>query len=100
MSTKLKEETELWVACLKFLSDLKHREMETMTSSRSSSYFNTLTNTLSLGQYNEGRDSGDIDKKKRSKSKSKGKSHKFSNIDAKAFVSVINASKIITIIRY
>jgi hypothetical protein len=73
--------------------------METATSTRSASYFYTLSNTLSLNAaaITEGggggrRDSGENDKKKKY-SKTKNKSHKFSNIDAKAFVSVINASK-------
>lgn len=91
MFTKLKEETELWVASLKFLSERKSREQETATTTRSTSYFHTLQNTLSLQMQTEGnRDSGELDKKKRDKSK--GKAHKFSNIDARAFISVIQES--------
>jgi hypothetical protein len=46
MNTKTKEEAESWVMCLKFLADQKSKEQETATSTRSATYFYTLTNTL------------------------------------------------------
>lgn len=93
MFTKLKEEAELWVASLKTLAERKSREQETATTTRSTSYFHTLQNTLSINQpAEENRDSGELEKKKRDKSK--GKSHKFINIDAKAYISVIQESNI------
>jgi hypothetical protein len=87
MHTKTREEVEIWVVCLKFLSEQKNKEQETATSTRSASYFYTLTNTMALNQEGSAKEgeAGENDKKK----KNTGKSHKFSNIDARAFVSVI-----------
>lgn len=95
MFTKTKEEAEVWVACLKFLSEYKSKEMETSTSVRSASYFHTLINTNEINQETVSKDLQDANKKSKlkSKSKSKTRAHKFKNLDAKAYTSVINESK-------
>ena len=52
MMTKMKEEADLWVACLKLLSEVKKREQESLMGNGgtlgSDSYFHTLKNTIQL----------------------------------------------------
>jgi len=100
MYTKTKEEAVIWVNCLQFLSDYKAKELETATSSRSFSYFHSLSNTMSII---EGGNSGGSTVKEGAKPGRKGSgkgtgssSHKFANIDARAFQSVVGESKYAT----
>lgn len=96
MFTKTKEEAEVWVACLKFLSEYKSKEYETSTTVRSASYFHTLINTHEINQETLTKDLLEVSEKSKntkSKSKSKTRAHKFKNLDAKAYTSVINESK-------
>ena len=63
----------MWLTCLKFLSELKGRELETATSTRSSSYFHTLTNTFTINQENMGNQEYSEEDSKKRKSKSRGR---------------------------
>ena len=95
--TRVKEESDLWVACLTFLSMQKAREDYSSSKSSSLSYFNNLQNTNSLSGQQDGstttegnlRDDDKQEGKKKKGKRSKSKSHKFSNINARAFISVI-----------
>jgi hypothetical protein len=97
--TETKQEAEVWVNCLKMLSEHKSKEQETATSARSVSYFNNLSSNLVLMQ-DGGKDDnleGELpvnekQKKKQDKVKSKAQAHKFSNVDARAFGSVLQES--------
>lgn len=71
MFTKTNEEAEMWLTCLKFLSELKSKELETATSSRGSSYFHTLTNNLGLN--NEIKEEFFSEEQRKRKSKSRGR---------------------------
>ena len=45
MFTKTAEEAEVWVTCLKFLSEQKSKDLETATSSQATTYFHTFNAT-------------------------------------------------------
>lgn len=85
MMAKSKEEAFMWVTSLGLLA-LPRPGQNILQAQGPSSYFSLLQNTLSLNQRTEGDEAEGppLKKKKRSKSKS----HKFSNISARAFISV------------
>ena len=64
--TKTKEEAQVWVDCLKFLSEHKSKEQETESSTLATTYFPNFL----IGSKQEGRDGT-------ARSKSKGRGHKF-----------------------
>lgn len=96
MQTKIKQEAEMWFACLAFLTKQKVREQTNQEQSSGSSYFHTLKNTMML-QNNEANTQLNEEPKDKKLKKLRSKSqagnvnqHKFSNITAKAFISVLN----------
>lgn len=86
----------MWVACLAFLAKQKVREQTNQQEINGSSYFHTLKNTMMLqntATNSQPPEETKDKKKKKSRSKSSTGSanqHKFSNITAKAFISVLN----------
>jgi hypothetical protein len=86
MMAKSKEEAFMWVTSLSLLA-VPRPGQSIMQAQGPSSYFSHLQNTMSLNQRPEDEveeEGPPLKKKKRSKSKS----HKFSNISARAFISV------------
>ena len=96
IQTKIKEEAEMWVACLAFLAKQKLREQTNLQETNGSSYFHTLKNTMMLqntATNSQPPEETKDKKKKSSRSKSSAgqvNQHKFSNLTAKAFISVLN----------
>ena len=85
----------MWVACLAFLAKQKVREQTNQQEINGSSYFHTLKNTMMLQNTATSQPPEETKDKKKKKSRSKSSTgsanqHKFSNITAKAFISVLN----------
>mmetsp|Transcript_12752 Transcript_12752/g.12630 ORF Transcript_12752/g.12630 Transcript_12752/m.12630 type:complete len:138 (+) Transcript_12752:243-656(+) len=83
-------EAELWVKSLKILKQIMFNEQETAASSRCNSYFQSLKGNLPTS-HGDSFTQDDVAKKKE-KVKSKAQSHKFMNVNAKAFLSVLQES--------